>query len=526
MVDASNPSNQPSGAETLVQTLVDCGVEICFTNPGTSEMHLVAALDKIPGLKPVLGLAEGVVTGAADGYARIKGKPACTLLHLGPGLANGISNLHNAKRAGSPIVNIVGDHATYHSKFDAPLNSDIRALAAPMSHWVKAAPDAASLAPLAAEAVAEANRAPGHIATLIVPADSAWDAARMSAKPLAPFEAPKVDADVIVKAAKKIKEASKPLILIGGPAVFEDSLKYAGQIAAKTGALLFCDTFNKRIERGAGRVAATTLPYFGEMALDAMAGVDLMVIIGTKEPVAFFAYPGKPSSLVPEGCEVFSVCEREADVAAALNDLASELDAHGTPPPYTELNRPDLPANGKLEATSIGASIAALLPEGAIVADEGVSNGIWTNVFTASAAPHDWMNLTGGSIGMGLPLATGAGLAAPDRKVVCLEGDGSGMYTIQALWTQARENLDVTTVIFSNRAYQILNVEFERTGVGAPGERAKSMLSIGDPDLDWVKMANGMGVEAVRVDTAEGFTAAFAAAMAQKGPRLIEAIVP
>jgi len=526
MTDTPPLTNKTTGAETMVETLVNCGVDMCFTNPGTSEMHVVAALDKIPGMRPVLGLFEGVVTGAADGYGRMAGKPACTLLHLGPGLANGIANLHNAKRAGSPIVNIVGDHATYHDKYDAPLTSDIRGLAGPISHWVKSAPDAASLAPLTAEAVAESNRAPGHITTLIVPADSAWDVATMASKPLAPSSPPKVGQDTIVEAAKRIKAASKPMLLLGGTAVLAAGSELAGKISNATGAMVFCDTFSKRIERGAGRFGPTTIPYFGEMALDAMAGVDLMVVIGTKRPVAFFAYPGMPSVLVPEGCEVFDVCEREADVLAALDDLATELDAHGATPEYTPLSRPDVPGSGDLTADSIGRTIGALLPEGAVVSDEGVSNGIWTLIHTMTAAPHDWMNLTGGAIGMGMPLATGAALAVSDRKVVCLEGDGSGMYTVQALWTQARERLDVTTVIFSNRAYQILNVEFGRVGVGAPGERAQSMLSIGDPDIDWVKMAEGMGVEAVRVDTAEGFTAAFAAAMAQKGPRLIEAIVP
>lgn len=526
MTDAAKTSNHPTGAETLIETLVNCGVDLCFTNPGTSEMHLVAAIDKVPGMRPVLGLFEGVVTGAADGYARMTGKPAATLLHLGPGLANGIANLHNARRAGSSIVNIVGDHATYHQKYDAPLASDIHALAGTFSSWVKSAPDAASLAPLGAQAVSESLRSPGNITTLIVPADTAWDAARMAAKPLPAPAMPKVAASDIEKAAKAISGAKKPAILIGGPAMYEDGLYVAGQIAKKTGAALFSDTFNKRIERGAGRVFATTIPYFGEMALDALTGVDLLVIIGTKAPIAFFAYPGKPSMLVPEGCETLSLCDRDADVLGALTDLADEVGAIGIQPDVQKADRPNLPPAGALTSGTIGHSLGALLPEGAIVVDEGVSNGIASFILTLGCPHHDWMNLTGGAIGMGLPLATGAALGAPDRKVICLEGDGSGMYTVQALWTQARENLDVTTIIFANRTYNILNVEFERTGSGEPGDKANSMLSIGDPNLDWVKIANGMGVEAVRVDTAEGFTAALAAAMAQKGPRLIEAIVP
>jgi len=526
MTDGTQKSNHPTGAETLIETLVTCGVDLCFTNPGTSEMHLVAAIDKVPGMRPVLGLFEGVVTGAADGYARMTGKPAATLLHLGPGLANGIANLHNAKRAGSAVVNIVGDHATYHQQFDAPLASDIHALAGTFSSWVRSAPDAASLAPLGAQAVSESLRSPGNISTLIVPADTAWEAARMAALPLPTPEAPKVNRSDIEAAAKALKAASKPVVLIGGPAMYEKGLYLAGQIAKKAGAGLYCDTFNKRMERGAGRVVASAIPYFGEMALDSLAGVDLMLIIGTKPPVAFFAYPDKPSLLVPEGCETHELCGREANILAALEDLASELGADGLEPDVQKTERPDAPPAGELTSWTVAASIGALMPEGAIVADEGVSNGLATAILTLGCPPHDWLNLTGGSIGMGMPLATGAALGAPDRKVICLEGDGSGMYTIQALWTQARENLDVTTVIFANRTYNILNVEFERTGSGEQGEKANSMLSIGNPDLDWVKMANGMGVEAVRVETAEAFTAAFAAAMAQKGPRLIEVVVP
>ncbi len=524
--NAERRNDKVTGAETLIETLVNCGVDMCFTNPGTSEMHLVAAIDKVPGMRPVLGLFEGVVTGAADGYARIAGKPACTLLHLGPGLGNGIANLHNAKKAGSPIVNIVGEHATYHRKYDAPLSSDIESLARPVSNWVKMAPDAASLAPLGAQAVQESMRSPGNIATLMVPADSAWDVARMAAKPLPRPAIPKVEAEAVVKAAKRLKSARKPMILLGEPGLREAPLEVAAKIAAKTGALLFCNTFNARVERGAGRVPITTIPYFGEMALDAMAGVDAMIIIGTKTPVAFFAYPGKPSVVVPEGCEVLEVCDRDKDIPAVLQALCDELGAGSEKFDVQKLERPNLPDAGALTSVSIGQSIAAMMPEGAMVCDEGVSNGIWSNVFSAGAPRHDWMNLTGGAIGQGLPLGVGASLAAPDRKTICLEGDGSGMYTLQALWTMARENLDVTTVIFANRSYQILNIEFERVGVDEPGEKAKSMLNIGEPNLDWVKLSEGMGVEAVRVDTAEGFTAAFAAAMAQKGPRLIECLVP
>ncbi len=514
-----------NGAEALIRTLVASGVEVVFTNPGTSEMHLVAAIDRVDGMRAVLGLFEGVVTGAADGYARMADKPAATLLHLGPGLGNGIANLHNARRARSSIVNIVGDHATYHLHLDAPLTSDLAGIARPVSAWYNTALTAQSLADLGADAVAAARTYPGRIATLAAPADTAWtDGADVAAPVTVPGVA-QVPADRVVSVAEALRAAKAPALVAGGRVTRERGLEAAGRVAEASGAVLYSDTFNQRIARGAGRVLARPIPYFGEMALDALDAHDLMVFMGTKAPVAFFAYPGKPSVLVPDHCATQTLAGPDEDAEAAVEALA---DALGAPPRATirqEAMRPDLPEPGPLTADSVGRAVGALMPENAIVADEGVTAGLSSFLHTLGCPPHDWLSLTGGAIGLGMPMASGAAVACPDRKVICLEGDGSGMYTVQALWTMARENLDVLTVIFDNRSYAILNIELARVGAENPGPKALSMLDIGRPDLDWVKIAQGMGVEAVRASTTEDFVAAFQQGVSRKGPMLICAVI-
>jgi acetolactate synthase-1/2/3 large subunit len=513
-----------NGAESLVRTLVASGVEVCFTNPGTSEMNFVAALDKVPELRPILGLFEGVVTGAADGYGRMAGKPAATLLHLGPGLGNGLANLHNARRAQTPVVNIVGDHATYHQQYDAPLASDVAGIARPVSGWVMSAVSAKTVAADAARAVQAARQAPGQIATLILPADTAWLEADRPAPPLpVPGPAP-VDDAAIGQVAEALGGGRKATLLLGGAALRRRGLDAAGRIAAKTGARLACDTFTARLERGAGFVALERIPYFAEQIVEFMKGAELLVLVGTRPPVSFFAYPGRPSWCTPEGCRILYLAQPHEDGVAALEAVAEALRAPRDPAGRAELKKPEL-ATGYINTMSAGAVIARYLPENAIIMEEAGTAVPGIALLTANAAPHDYLSLTGGSIGQGLPVATGAAVACPDRKVVCLEGDGSAMYTLQSLWTQAREKLDVTTVIFANRSYVILNVELKRVGAAERGPKAMSVLDLHNPVLDWVSLARGMGVEASRAETAEELAAQFSSAMASRGPRLIEAVV-
>jgi len=514
-----------NGADSLIRALADAGVEVCFANPGTSEMQLVAAIDGEPRMRAILGLFEGVVTGAADGYARMAGKPALTLLHLGPGFGNGSANLHNAKRAYSPVLNMIGDHATYHRQYDAPLTSDIHAFAAPVSDWIGVSQTPDHLAEIGIQAFEAACVYPGQIASFIAPADHAWTESSACHTIAKPPEAPKADDAAIVEAAEALREGSITALFIGGMALREEALYQAGRIAAATGARLITETFFTRLQRGAGRVPVERLPYFGEQASDYLKDFDTMVIVGTKAPVSFFAYPGKPSYLAPDGATLVTLADPRTDALDALTRLADALEAP-TAPAVLQPHAQHTLEHGPLNMIELGKVIANRLPEGAVVSDEGATNGLGAFMFTGCAKAHDWLTLTGGSIGQGLPVALGAAVACPDRKVIALQADGSAMYTPQALWTMVREDLDITVLLLNNSSYAILNIEMERVGVDNPSAKAKSLLDLSNPTLDWVQIAEGMGMGASRANTVAELDAAMALAMQQRGPRLIEVILP
>lgn len=513
-----------NGAQSLLTTLVGNGVDVCFANPGTSEMHFVAALDAVPQMRGVLTLFEGVATGAADGYARMADKPAGVLLHLGPGLGNGLANLHNARRAHTPMIVVVGDHATYHKKFDAPLESDIDSVAGTVSGWVRRTADTADVADDAAAAVA-ASRA-GKVSTLILPADVSWADGGGTAPAIPAPADPTVDDNAVLSAVDVLQSGAPTVILIGGDATRTAGLAAAVRIAAASGARVLCETFPARLRRGAGIPAIERLAYFAEAAQEQLAGAAHLILAGATSPVSFFAYPGKPSDLVPKGCDVHILAEH-AGAAAALEQLADEL-APGSIAEVAAAARPEMPTGG-LTAFSVAAVVGALLPENAVIVDESNTAGVGVAAATAGAPAHDVLTLTGGAIGYGIPAAVGAAIAAPDRPVLSLQADGSAMYTLSALWTQARENLDVTTVIFNNGTYDILRIELARVGAtsaGEPGPRALELLDLGSPAIDFVKIAEGMGVPARRVTTAEELAGAMADAFAAPGPHLIDAVVP
>ncbi len=505
----------------MIRTLVDAGVTTCFTNPGTSEMHFVAALDAVPEMCGVLALFEGVATGAADGYARMTGIPACTLLHLGPGLGNGLANLHNARRAASPMVNIVGDHAISHARYDAPLASDIETVARNVSRWVERPERTEDLGRVTAEAVAAALGPPGEVATLILPADVSWSDGGEPVPPLPRMDRATVEAETVEQVVKVLRSGEPAALLLGMTAMCRVPLLAAARIAAGTGARLFGETFVPRTERGAGIPPIERIAYFAEMAEQQLAGVRHLVLVDAISPVSFFAYPGRPGDLVPDGCQVHVLATGRDDADGALAALA---DAVGADAPVDDAQVPERPT-GALTAATLAAAVAATMPEGAIVSDESNTTTASMTPATAGCPPHDWLQLTGGAIGVGLPMATGAAIACPDRPVLALEADGSAMYTIQALWTQAREGLDVTTVICNNRSYAILNIELARTGAGAGGPKAKELLDLTRPDLDFARLAEGMGVPAVAVHTAEEAAEALARAYAEPGPHLIDAVL-
>jgi len=513
-----------NGAQAVVRTLTDSGVNTCFANPGTSEMHFVAALDAVPEMRGILCLFEGVATGAADGFGRMTGWPAAALLHLGPGLANGLANLHNARRARTPVLAVVGDHATYHKRFDAPLESDIDALAGSVSGWVRRSSRSADAPGDAAEAVAASRRPPGQVSTLILPADVTWTD---GAEPAAPVRArpPAVVPDEIIGEVARVLRGDEPcVIMLGGTGLHRQGLEAASRIAEGTGARLIAETFAARMERGAGIPRVDRLAYLAEFAAGQLAGARHLILAGSRAPVSFFAYPGKPSDLVPDGCTVHVLAEGSDDIPGALESLA-DLVAPDAKPLLQSSERPGLP-DGDLTGESAATVIGALLPEGAIVCDEANTSGVWLPAATAGGPPHDWLNLTGGAIGQGLPLATGTAVACPGRPVLALEADGSAMYTASALWTHAREQLDITTIIFSNHSYAILNMELERTGAATTGETARSLLDLTRPSIDFVSLAAGMGVPAAKAVTAAEFATQLRHALAEAGPHLIELSVP
>ena len=512
-----------NGAESLVRSLIASGVDTCFTNPGTSEMHFVAALDHVPGMRSVLALFEGVATGAADGYYRMARKPACTLLHLGPGLANGIANLHNAKKAGSGVVNIVGEHAATHIELDAPLTADIEGLARPVSHWVHTSKSAADVGRDGARAVTAAMTAPGQVASLMLPSDTAWSDGGPVVAAEPPVVRPAPTGGAIAGAAAALGGPST-LLLLGGDALSEANLERAGRIAAKTGCAVLSEWANARTERGAGRVVVNRIPYPIDAALKVLEPYDRIVLVGARAPIGFFAYPGKPARLTRPDTGIIELADVAADLDAALNGLVLELDAAATPPKGVAERTAEPDPNGPLNPDTIAAAISATIPENGIVVDESVTTGRAFFPATKGAAPHTWINNLGGSIGYSLPVAIGAAIACPDRKVMTLSGDGSAMYTVQSLWTMAREGLDITVLIFANRSYRILRGELTNVGVGNPGPRAIDMLSLDRPDLGWVDMARGMGVEGEKVEDAAALTDAIRTGLSTDGPYLVEVV--
>jgi acetolactate synthase-1/2/3 large subunit len=505
-----------TGAQVVIDRLTAGGVDVCFANPGTSEMHFVAALDSAPQMRAVLCPFEGVATGAADGYARIAGRPAATLLHLGPGMANGLANLHNARRAHSPVVNVVGDHATYHQKLDAPLQSDIEALGGWLEGTVHRPASAADLGAAVDTAIVSATLL-RHVATLILPADLSWSESASDGAEK-PFAAPApVDADTSDAANVLKSHGAHTVLLLGGPATTAAGLRAAARICAATGAKALVETFPARLARGRGVPDIPRLGYFAEQAQEQLRGTTHLMLVEARSPVTFFAYPNMESDLVPAGANVHTLTIR------ALEELADRL---GAPEAPASVASPAELPTGPLRSDNWASVIGALLPENAIISDEANTSGVLLPYATAASPPHDVLTLTGGAIGQGLPVAIGAAIAAPERPVVALEADGSALYTISALWTMAREQLDITVVILNNHAYAILQLELTRVGASAAGPKAQSLLDLSNPDVDFVAIAKGFGVPATRAVTAEELAAQFSAAIAEPGPHLIDAAVP
>jgi acetolactate synthase-1/2/3 large subunit len=520
MIETVEKATTRNGAEALLATAHANGVEVCFSNPGTTEMHLVAALDTVAGVRGVLALFEGVVAGAADGYGRMTGKPALTLFHLGPGFANGIANLHNARRAQTPIVNIIGHHATWQRNCDPPLNSDVELLAMPVSAWQRTNATARELSRDVAAAISAALGHPGQISTLIVPADSQWDAVTAgTVEQGPPPRAHCVEPSRVDTVAALLRERRATVLLLGAHALRSEGLHAAGRVASACGCRLVAETFPARMERRPELPCPERLPYFPELVADFFEGTERVVLAGALEPVAFFGYQDGRSRLLPAGVELVTLAGRDENAPMALLDLADALEAPARLP-LREVVRPPSPT-GALSSTAIAQAIVARLPEDAIVVDEGITSiGAWYPV-SRQAPPHTYLTLPGGAIGFGMPCGVGAAIACPERKVLVLEGDGSGLYTVQALWSQAREGLDVVNLVFVNDVYQILQVELGRAGVTEPGPQSLALTQLGRPSVDWCGLARSFGVPAQSVRTADELDAALARAFAEPGPHLI-----
>jgi acetolactate synthase-1/2/3 large subunit len=525
--DKNQNISEMTGAQSLLETLMACGVEACFANPGTSELHLVAALQSEERVRSILCLFEGVATGAADGYGRMAGKPAVTLLHLGPGIGNGWANLHNAKKAKTPLINLVGEHATWHLPLGAALTSDLQGVSASISDWMKTSLEASNVGVDAALSFQAAMANGGQIATLILHADATWEKGGIVSQPLAPKLKHKIRDAEIDKAVTILTSGRRVAVLTTGPSLWGEGREACTRIAAKTGATFFCNALNSRMERGAGRMEFSRIPGWGQTALKILAEFDDLIIVGTGLPVLAFGHPEFESILVPKTVQLTKLASPEDDVTGIFVALS---DAVGVPE-LPDINKLlcerveyDL-AVGPLTGDAIGRAITRFLPEGTIISDESGTGGAAHYPLTAGAVPHDCLFLTGGSIGQGLPVALGAAIACPDRKVLCLQADGSAMYTLQALWSMARERCDVTVVIFSNRQYGILMRSLGQYGISKLRNQVPDLFDLSNPDIQWAKLAEGMGVEGHVCDTAENFNRIFADCISRKGPQLIEAVI-
>ena len=513
-----------NGAELLVKTAQARGIEVCFANAGTTEIPIVMALDAVKGIRAILGLFEGVCTGAADGYGRMTGKPAMALLHLGPGFANGIANLHDARRAATPLLNVIGQHATWHLPADPPLAMDVEGLTRTVSGWVRTIGSIEALSRDISEAINASLF--GQISSLIVPHDLQLAEATDAGIGTAYFAFDPVDTALIEKAAQRVRAARKSALLLDGRALSGPGLEAASRIRGKYKSDLFAPTFFSCVERGVGWPDVQRIPYFPEEAISLLSGYDVVVIISAHEPVTFFGYPGVRGHILSDEQEKLYLCGRRENPVEALEALADALGAPAHPMMRDARGpRAQLPS-GELTAEKACLTIAALQPEHAIIVDEGITSGFTYYPLTASAPPHSFMTIAGGSIGYGMPCATGAAVACPDRPVINFQADGSALYTVQALWTQAREGLNVSTLICSNRSYKILQLELSRTGITSYGDSARALTELNTPPIDWVSLARGFGVPAASVDTVEGLARELSIGLAEPGPRLIEMLLP
>jgi len=527
---AATPAKQApkmNGAQAFFKVLLDGGVDTIFGCPGTSEMQIIQELGQT-NVHAVLGLQENVVTGMAHGYGVMTGKPSLSLLHVACGISNGLANMHNGRRAGAPMVVFAGGVAANHEVNNPEHQMLLRPqqIAAAATDWQREALTSDLLADCAAEALQVANTGYGKVAMVFGPAQTFWEEATILEDQTRPPIPPRrVSASTIKEIAESIQSGKKTCLLLGGHALREEALEVAGRISAATGAELWQDYIVARLQRGAGRVPVKRIPYVVEAGVEALKDFEQIVLVGNQIPIPTFSYKGKPLTKVPEGCAIKTLGTTECDLLQALTDLADAVNAPAKAPVHQDRAKGVAPT-GVLNEAAICQSIVAAMPDNVIVVDEGNMESFNFPELTAGAAPHDFMQApTGGAIGAGASVAIGASVAAPDRKVVCLEGDFSLNLNIMSLWTMAKQNSNICLVIMNNGGSQALRMELARVRPGDETDKALDMLLIRDPEIDYVKIAEGNGLSATRATTAEEFHQQFVAAMKKKGPHVIDAQV-
>lgn len=509
-----------NGSECLVGTLINHGVDLLFTNPGTSEVGLLAEIGTSEQIRAVPVLFEGIAAGAADGYFRMTGCPAATMLHVGPGLANAWSALHNAAKARSGVVNIVGQLSEAHLEYESPLKSDLLALATSVSDVVRY-PLSSARVGIDAHAAADAAKR-GKVATLVMANDVGWsDGAELATPP----GAQNTDAHGALDPAAMtaLKQGPRTLFLLGGLALDVGAQRDAAAIASATGCSVMIEWANARCERGGDLPSWARIPYPVDEAVRTLAAYDTIVLCGAAEPIAFFNYRNSPSRLAAPSARVIDLHAEGADVRLALGAARRALASDPARPCHPPASRYTYGAPKSPDPVS--AAIAAALPEDAIIVNEAITSA--SDLFAASAAAprHTWLDNLGGSIGFALPAAIGAAIGAPGRRVIALCGDGSTMYSLQGLWTMARENLDITVLVFANRAYKILINELVQASDAHLNDRTFSLLQLDNPAIGWAKLSGSLGVDATRVHSFDQLKAALTLALDTQGPRLIEVVI-
>lgn len=516
-----------NGAEALVATLEACGVTACFANPGTTELEIVAALDRSAGIRSVPVLFEGVAVGAADGFGRMSGIPGAALLHTGAGFPNGLSAVLNAAKASSPSIAIVGDHPLAIREWNHVIASgvDIERVAAPYAKWVRRS-RLTTVGQDAADAFAAACSAPGGPATLVVPSDVAWSAGAEPGRPSAAQKPSPVSAEAVLQAAYALRLPGEAALVLHGEATVDPAaLRAAADIAATTGCRVMARA--SRIVRGPDFLPVEFLPYSPMLAIEALKGIRHLVLVGAHPPIMPWTYPDRSAPMMadPE-CRIWTLARPEENVVDALTTLAAEIGGdRSRAAPQPAPGMAPVPASGTVTPDALAQSIAALIPENAIVIDESVTTGRSFYQVSAASRPHDWLRNLGGALGYGQPVAIGSAIACPDRKVIVLQGDGAAMYTPQSLWTIAHEGLNVLVVIFANRSYEVLRVDMRLRHQNVDGAVNHALTDLGTPAIDWAGLARSLGIRSARLDSMQAFNEAFAREAQTAEPALLEVIV-